>query len=81
MITTTIKQFVPGRTYYGRSICDHNAVWDLKVLSRTAKTIRAEISGRTKTLRPYLYDGIEHVRPFGNYSMALSIGADREVAP
>lgn len=78
MNTTT--QFKAGSTYYGRSICDSDSITTMTVISRTRCTIRVKLSSRdaVKTLRPHLYNGVEHVMPHGRYSMALSIGADHE---
>lgn len=76
--TAAIK-FVVGRSYYGRSICDSSCVYTMRVLRRTAKTIHVRMQdGVLKTLRPRLYNATETVQPNGNYSMALTISADRE---
>jgi hypothetical protein len=79
-----ITRFEVGKTYSTRSICDHNCIYRITVLSRTAKTIRVRIGGeRDKTLRPYVYRDAEQVKPFGSYSMCAIIGADdtRELRP
>jgi hypothetical protein len=78
----TLTQFEAGKTYFGRSICDHECVYRMTVLRRTAKTVTVQMSNREapKTLRPRLYGNVETVRPNGTYSMALTISADREVA-
>jgi hypothetical protein len=76
-----IIQFVAGRTYYTRSVCDHNCIITVKVVSRTAKTIRAETSKGLQTLRVSEYrdrsglDVIEQVKPWGSYSMAPIVEA------
>lgn len=81
-----VSKFVVGRTYYTRSVCDHDCIITVKVVSRTAKTIRAETSKGTQTLRVSEYqdrsrlDVIEQVKPWGRYSMAPIVGADREHA-
>lgn len=64
--------FEPGRTYLGRFISDSDSVIRLTVARRTAKTITTDAG---KTLRVWVHDGEECVRPFGNYSMAPIIGA------
>lgn len=75
-----MKTFEPGKTYQTRSIGDHDCIIRLTVLSRTAKTITADIAGRgKKTLRPAVYDECEYVRPWGNYSMAPTVRADKAV--
>lgn len=69
--------FVVGRTYFGRSVCDHDTVIKLKVLRRTEKTITAETARGEQTFRVSEYQGVEQVKPWGSYSMAPIIGADR----
>ncbi len=67
-----VATFTTGKTYTGRSACDHNCIFSLTVAKRTAKTITTT-SG--KTLRVGLYDGAEFVKPMGSYSMAPIIAA------
>ena len=72
-------QFKVGQTYSGRSICDHNCIFSITVLSRTPKTIkvrRHDYPSEVKTLRPYIYDDVEQVKPYGSYSMCTIISAD-----
>lgn len=71
----TVK-FEVGVTYYTRSIGDHNCIFTIKVVKRTAKTVTVIVDDReTKTLRPSIYQGAESVKPHGSYSMAASIDA------
>jgi hypothetical protein len=70
-----MSKFEAGKTYYGRSICDYDCIHTLKVAKRTAKTITTD---NGKLLRIFDWDGVEQVRPHGNYSMALVIGANKE---
>lgn len=73
-------RFQVGKTYWTRSICDSECIVRVEVVARTAKTIRAKAGGITtapKTLRIFEYDGVEQVRPWGNYSMCPIVGADR----
>jgi hypothetical protein len=72
--------FQAGRTYYGRSVCDHDCVITVEVISRTAKTIKAKTARGVQTFRVSEYNGTEQVRPWGSYSMAPIVGADRELA-
>jgi hypothetical protein len=86
MSTNTTVRFQPGITYYCRSICDHNCIYTVKVLSRTEKTIKALVDGtKAKTLRIAIYRDVEQVKPHGTYSMCAIVGADHaqpmEVAP
>lgn len=79
-----IIKFQAGRTYYTRSVCDHDCIITVEVVSRTAKTIKARTSKGLVTLRVSEYsdrsrlDVIEQVKPWGSYSMAPIVGADRE---
>ncbi len=75
------KTFAIGKTYTGRSVCDHECIFSLTVIGRTAKTIKVDLGRRgTKSLK--LHDGGDHefVFPFGRYSMAPVISAEREAA-
>lgn len=67
-------QFEVGKTYWTRSICDHESIFRLTVAARTAKTITTEDG---KRLRVSVYEGREQVKPCGSYSMCPIIRADR----
>jgi hypothetical protein len=69
-------KFEIGKTYFTRSICDHDMIITITVASRTAKRIKTT---EGKTLGVSEYEGIEQVRPWGRYSMCPVIGADRPV--
>ncbi len=69
-------KFEIGKTYFTRSICDHDMIISITVASRTAKRIKTT---EGKTLGVSEYEGIEQVRPWGRYSMCPTIGADKEV--
>jgi len=66
-------KFEPGNSYSTRSIGDHDCIVRVTVISRTEKTIKTAAG---KSLRVFLYDGVEQVRPWGRYSMAPIVGAD-----
>jgi len=70
-------QFEAGKTYSTRSVCDHNCIISVKVVGRTAKTIKTD---KGKTLRVYVYEGVERVKPWGSYSMAPIVSADKVAA-
>ena len=70
-------QFEAGKTYYTRSVCDHDHIIRVKIVGRTAKTVKTD---KGKTLRIYVYEGVERVKPWGSYSMAPIVGADRVAA-
>jgi hypothetical protein len=69
--------FEAGKTYYTSSICDHNCIIAVKIISRTAKTVRALVSGKdAKTFRPGVNDrGEECFLPWGRGSMMPIIDA------
>lgn len=71
------KTFEAGKTYYTRSICDHDHIIRVKIVGRTAKTVKTD---KGKTFRVYTYDGVERFKPWGSYSMCPIIGADRVAA-
>lgn len=71
------KTFEAGKTYYTRSICDHDHIIRVTVVGRTAKTIKTD---KGKTFRIFVLDGVERVKPWGSYSMCPIVGADRVAA-
>jgi len=74
-MTTTFKT---DTTYYARSIGDHNCIYTVKVLERTAHTIKAIVDGTfIKTLRIAIHREVEQVKTHSSYSMACTIGADQ----
>lgn len=72
------KAFEVGKTYTTRSACDHDCVISVRVLARTAKTIKAVCGHKgERTLRVSAYEGTETVKPWGSYSMAPVVTAER----
>lgn len=69
--------FEAGKTYSTRSACDQDCVIRVTVASRTAKTIKTAAG---KTLRVGQYQGVEFVKPWGSYSMAPIVSAERVAA-
>ena len=70
--------FETGKTYWTRSVCDHDTVIDVTIAKRTAKTV-TDATGKRFGL--YIYDGIERFKPWGSYSMAPIVSADRVRTP
>jgi len=70
-------KFEAGKTYKTRLVsdCEQNAI--LTVISRTEKTIKASTEFGVKTLRISLWNGVEQVKPWGSYSMAPIISANK----
>ncbi len=70
-------KFQIGQSYSQRSICDSDCIFRFEILSRTAKTITTQVNGKTVRRRLSIYDGVEQFAPFGRYSMAPIVGADK----
>lgn len=75
----TIATFQAGKTYATRSICDHNCIISLTVASRTPKTIKTT-DGKCFRVGVWFDGTAEFVRPWGSYSMAPFITADKLAA-
>ena len=70
-----VIKFVPGKTYSTRSICDHNCIFRIGVIKRTAKFLTIRFQGETKRVGVGVYDGVEQIFPTGRYSMAPCVTA------
>ena len=80
--TAKPTKFEAGGTYRTNSICDSNCWYEIKVLSRTAKTVTISEHGRQKTCRLSVYEGVEQFKPHGSYSMCAIIRAtDKDRGP
>jgi len=76
LATAPAPVFEAGKVYKTRSIVDADYWVTIEVVSRTAKTVKAKVSGKLKTLRVAIgYDGAETVKPWGSYSMCPVISA------
>ena len=67
-------KFQPGQTYYTRSVADYDTIVRVTVAKRTDKTI---VTTGEERLRINVWNGVEQVKPWGSYSMAPIVGADR----
>jgi hypothetical protein len=67
-------KFELGKTYKTRSICDHNCIISATIVKRTKKTVTLQDG---KTFRISEYRGIEQFRPWGSYSMAPILSAEK----
>lgn len=70
-------QFQVGSTYQTRSICDHDCIISATIIRRTEKTVVAMVENQQKTFRIAVYEGVENFKPFGSYSMAPILSADK----
>jgi hypothetical protein len=68
-----MHKFETGKTYSTRSICDHDCIIRVTVVSRTEKSIKTA-TGKTLRIKAYS-DGSECVKPWGSYSMAPIVTA------
>lgn len=69
--------FEPGKTYYDRSLCDHECIFSFTIANRAAKTIRTKVQGKMVSRRITVVDGVEQFKPFGTYSMCAIVRADK----
>ncbi len=74
------KQFQVGRTYFDRSACDYDCIFSFTILARTAKSVTVKVHNNTVRRGLTVRDGIEQFKPFGSYSMAAVVRADKLAA-
>ena len=73
-------KFEINKTSQGRSIGDADCKINMEVISRTAKTIKAKTDRGLQTFRVFIdYSGNECVKPWGSYSMAPQISAEKVI--
>lgn len=85
---TATKSFEVGTTYQTRSIGDHNCIWTFQVIARTARfvTLKSDSfrngtdGNDTARVCVRTYQDTECCSPFGSYSMAPVLMADRPEA-
>jgi|SRR5215831_4126776 len=70
-------KFEVGKTYATRSICDYDCIFSFTILARTAKTVTVEVHGKRVKRGLSAWGNAERFKPFGSYSMAPTIAADR----
>lgn len=71
------QAFEVGKTYYDRSICDHECIFRFTIQARTAKSVTIEVYGKTVRRGLSIYEGVEQFKPFGTYSMCAIVRADK----
>jgi hypothetical protein len=74
-----MTQFQVGRTYWTRSAHDHGCGFFFDIIARTAKTVIVNNGDRVTKHGISVYNGVEQFKPFGSYSMAPIISADKQV--
>lgn len=76
-----VKKFIVGLDYETRSICDHNCIFKFQVTKRTQKNIWiSERGGESKRRKISIWEGVESIMPYGAYSMAPSLRANKLTA-
>lgn len=77
----TSTEFLVGASYSVRSLGDWDCVWTFTVAKRTAKFVTlVDAHGDTYRVGVSTWDGVERCNPFGRYSMAPTLSADKAVA-
>jgi hypothetical protein len=72
-----VVRFVVGEEYYDRSSCDYDCIFRVTVTKRTAKSVWFMYHGTEKRAKIHQWSGVETFMPFGSYSMAAVMSADR----
>lgn len=76
--TSTIKTFEPGKRYFGRFITDADSVFTFEIARRTAKFVwLKDRDGKLRKRGVRTNGGVEYCLPFGDYSMAPGLSAER----
>ena len=73
-----VTAFIVGCNYRVRSLADSESIYDFTVTGRSTKSVTLMADdGRIFTRRIKVEDSAETVKPFGSYSMAPTLYADR----
>ena len=76
-----MEKIKANTTYYARSIGDHNCIFELTVLSRTAKTALINYDNEKRRAKIYTdSDGREYLRP-DHWSFAPTFRAGSTTKP
>jgi hypothetical protein len=70
-----MNNFIEGKTYQTKSICDSNCIFTAEVLKKTAKTVTVKTMEGVKRCKVHEYNGEQFIYPLGQYSMAPMIKA------
>lgn len=69
--------FTVGQTYETRSACDHDCIFSFRIHDRSERRVIVTVNGQRVARQVKVIDGVETFMPFGRYSMAPVISADR----
>jgi hypothetical protein len=67
-------KFQPNTTYSTRSICDYDTIISVCIAKRTEKTV-TDTDGKRYGIK--VWDDVEQIMPWGRFSMAPTISADK----
>lgn len=70
-------RFEVGVSYFCRSACDSNCIWNFRIIRRTASSVWVEVDGKECRRAVRVWSGVEKFEPFGRYSMSPVVSADR----
>lgn len=70
-------KFETGKCYATRSVCDWDCIFSFTVLARTDKTVTVKVHNKPRKKVLQVRDDVEQFKPFGSYSMAAVIRADK----
>lgn len=73
-----MKNFEIGKEYFARSACDHECIFKVKIVKRTAKTVTFLRDGKEHRTKLFTDDHGEYIAPY-RYSMAPIFRAEHEV--
>lgn len=74
-----MAKFETGKTYYARSVGDHDCIYKFEILKRTEKSVWVRVHGEIVRRAIEVHGSAEAFYPHGKYSMAAVISADRPV--
>lgn len=73
-----MNKFEIGKEYFTHSICDHNCIFTVKIVKRTAKTVTFLRDGEAHRTKLFTDERGEYIAPY-RYSMAPTFHAKDEV--
>jgi len=74
---TIMAKFETGKTYFTRSIGDHDCIHKFEILKRTDKSVWVKVHAEIVRRAIEIHGNTEAFYPFGKHSMAATITADR----
>ena len=75
-----MNTFEIGKEYFARSACDHDCIFTVKIVKRTAKTVTFLRNGKEHRTKLFTDDHGEYIAPY-RYSMAPIFRAEHEIQP